>query len=258
VPSSGAGSATEPVADPARDSRRPSDGDERVCVVTGVGPGTGAALVRRFAGGGYRVAMLARNRARLDALAGEIEGATPFPVDVADLDALRATLAQVRAQLGVPRVLLHNAVAGGMETYSEVTPELLEARFRVNVSALLVATQELAPGMIGAGGGAIVVTGNTSALRGKPQFAGFAPTKAAQRVLAQSIARALGPQGVHVAYVVIDAVIDVPRMRARLPGVPDEFFIQPVGIADAVHHLVHQERSAWTSELDLRPFGESW
>ncbi len=229
-----------------------------MAVVTGVGPGTGAALVRRFAGDGYRVAMLARDRGRLEKLAAEIPGTSPFPVDVADLDALRNTLARVRSELGAPTVLLHNAVAGGFGTFDTVKPEELEQRFRVNVTSLLVLAQELAPGMVAAGGGAIVVTGNTSAWRGKASFAGFAPTKAAQRILAESLARSLGPQGVHVAYLVIDAVIDVPWTRRAFPDRPDDFFIQPAGIADAVHHLVHQERSAWTFELDLRPFGENW
>ncbi len=232
--------------------------ESRVCVVTGVGPGTGAALVRRFAADGYRVAMLARDAARLEALAQEVPSARSFPVDVADLDALRGTLARVRAELGVPSVLLHNAVAGGFGTFDTVKPEALEHRFRVNVTSLLVLAQELAPAMIEAGRGAIVVTGNTSAWRGKAAFAGFAPTKAAQRILAESLARTLGPKGVHVAYVVTDAVIDVPWARKAFPDQPDEFFIQPSGIADAVHHVVHQERSAWTFELDLRPFGESW
>ena len=229
-----------------------------VCVVTGVGPGTGAALARRFAAEGYRVAMLARDAGRLDALAQQIPGTAAYPVDVADLDALRGVLARVRAQLGAPSVLLHNAVAGGFGTYESVKPEDLEQRFRVNVTSLLVLAQELAPAMIEAGRGAIVVTGNTSAWRGKAGFAGFAPTKAAQRILAESLARSLGPQGVHVAYVVIDAVIDVPWTRRAFADRPDDFFIQPAGIADAVHHLVTQERSAWTFELDLRPFGENW
>jgi NAD(P)-dependent dehydrogenase (short-subunit alcohol dehydrogenase family) len=231
---------------------------ERVCVVTGVGPGTGAALSRRFAASGYRVAMLARDAARLEKLAAELPGAAAFPVDVADLGALRATLARVRAELGTPSVLLHNAVAGGFGGFESVTPEVFEQRFRVNVTALLVLAQELAPAMVEAGQGAIVVTGNTSAWRGKAAFAGFAPTKAAQRILAESLARSLGPKGVHVAYVVIDAVIDVPWTRQAFADRPDDFFIQPDGIADAVHHVVHQERSAWTFELDLRPSGESW
>jgi len=229
-----------------------------VCLVTGVGPGTGTALVRRFAAGGYRVAMLARDADRLAQLAAEIPGAAAFPVDVADLEALRAVLARVTGELGAPSVVIHNAVAGGFGTFESVKPEELEHRFRVNVTALLVLAQELAPAMAAAGRGSIVVTGNTSAWRGTAPFAGFAPTKAAQRILAESLARTLGPRGVHVAYVVVDAVIDVPWTRRAFPDRPDEFFIQPAGIADAVHHVVHQERSAWTFQLDLRPFGESW
>lgn len=231
---------------------------ERVCVVTGVGPGTGSALARRFAADGYRVALLARDATRLEKLAAEVPDTHPYPVDVADLDALRATLARVRGELGAPSVLLHNAVAGGFGTFETVKPEALEHRFRVNVTSLLVLAQELAPAMIEAGWGAIAVTGNTSARRGKAEFAGFAPTKAAQRILAESLARALGPKGVHVAYIVTDAVIDVPWARKAMPDQPDDFFIQPSGIADAVHHVVHQERSAWTFELDLRPFRENW
>ena len=231
---------------------------EGVCVITGVGPGTGSALARRFAADGYRVAMLARDAQRLALLASEIPGAAAFPIDVADLDALRSVLARVRGELGEPSVLLHNAVAGGFGSFESVTPEALEQRFRVNVTSLLVLAQELAPAMIAAGRGAIVATGNTSAWRGKAAFAGFAPTKAAQRNLAESLARSLGPRGVHVAYVVIDAVIDLPWTRKAFPDRPDDFFIRPAGISDAVHHLVHQERSAWTFELDLRPFGESW
>ena len=231
---------------------------DRVCVVTGVGPGTGSALVRRFADDGYQVAMLARDPERLEALAAEVPGTHAFPVDVSDLEALQECLAKLTGQLGAPRVLLWNAVAGGFGPFEDVVPAQLEARFRVNVTAFLAAVQALAPAMIEAGDGAVIATGNTSAWRGKANFAGFAPTKAAQRILAQSMARSLGPRGVHVAYVVIDAVIDVPWTRKAMPDAPDDFFIQPRGIAEAVHHLAHQERSAWTFELDLRPGGESW
>ena len=87
---------------------------------------------------------------------------------------------------------------------------------------------------------------------------GFAPTKAAQRILAESMARSLGPRGVHVAYVVIDAVIDVPWTRERFAGKPDEFFAKPDDIAETIWHLAHQPRSAWSFEVDLRPFGENW
>src|SRR2546427_9975239 len=148
---------------------------EKICVVAGVGPGTGAALARRFAADGYRVAMLARDPARLDKLAAELDGAAAFPVDVADLDALRATLARVRAELGAPSVLLHNAVAGGFGTFESVTPEAFEHRFRVNVTSLLVLAQEVAPAMVEAGHGAIPVTGNSPPWPGHAQLPSIQP-----------------------------------------------------------------------------------
>ncbi len=96
----------------------------------------------------------------------------------------------------------------------------------------------------------------TSATRGKANFAGFAPTKAAQRILSESMARDLGPRGIHVAYVLIDAVIDVLRMRERLRDAPDDLFIKPSAIADELWHLSRQDRSAWSLLAELRPFGE--
>ena len=105
--------------------------------------------------------------------------------------------------------------------------------------------RRLAPAMVGAGQGNIIVTGNTSALRGRPSFAGFAPTKAAQRILTEAIARELGPKGVQVSYIIIDAVIDVPWTRERFKDKPDQFFIKPVAIAEEAWHLTQQDRSAW-------------
>ena len=112
--------------------------------------------------------------------------------------------------------------------------------------------------MVAAGHGAIIASGNTSALRGKPNFAGFAPTKAAQRILAESIARTLGPQGVHVAYIVIDAVIDLAWTRKMMPDADDDYFIQPAAIADTAFQVAHQDRSAWSFNVEVRPFGEAW
>ena len=112
--------------------------------------------------------------------------------------------------------------------------------------------------VVAAGEGAIIASGNTSALRGKASFAGFAPTKAAQRILAESIARELGPKGVHVAYVLIDAVIDLEWTRKRFSDAPDEFFIKPAAIADEIWHVAHQDRSAWSFNVEVRPFRETW
>lgn len=230
-----------------------------VCLITGVGDGTGAALARRFAEGGYRVAMLARNQRRLEALEKEIANTKAYVCELADLEALLATVEAVRAEMGAPSVLVHNAVAATFQTFLEADPQDLERNFRVNATALLYLARELAPHMIVAGNGAILVTGNTAALRGVPNTAVFAPTKAAQRILAQSLARELGPKGVHVAYITIDAAIDTPWTRIPLHAdKPDDFFSKPEAIADEVFHVAHQDRSTWVFDLVIRPFAEKW
>jgi len=229
-----------------------------VALVTGVGPGTGAAISRRFALGGYKVAMLARTPGRLQALERELSNAKGYPCDVTDESQLDSVVDTVRRDLGTPKVLIHNAVGGAFGNFMEIDPKVLDRNFRVNTMTLLYLARRLAPAMVEAGQGAIVASGNTSALRGKPSFAGFAPTKAAQRILAESIARELGPKGIHVAYVVIDAVIDLEWTRKRFPDAPDEFFIKPSAIADEIWHVVHQDRSAWSFNVEIRPFRETW
>jgi NAD(P)-dependent dehydrogenase (short-subunit alcohol dehydrogenase family) len=229
-----------------------------VAIVTGVGPGTGAAIARRFAQGEYAVAMLARNRERLARLERELPGARAYPCDVTDETQLDATIEAVRTELGAPKVLIHNAVGGAFGNFMQIDPEVLNRNFQVNTMALLHLARRLAPAMVTAGKGAIIASGNTSALRGKAGFAGFAPTKAAQRILAESIARELGPKGVHVAYVLIDAVIDLEWTRKRWPDAPDAFFIKPAAIADEIWHVAHQDRSAWSFNVEIRPFGETW
>jgi NAD(P)-dependent dehydrogenase (short-subunit alcohol dehydrogenase family) len=151
-----------------------------------------------------------------------------------------------------------DAVGGVFGKLQEIDPTTLERNFQINVMALLHLVRRLAPSMIEAGHGVIIASGNTSALRGKANFAGFAPTKAAQRVLAESIARELGPKGIHVAYIIIDAVIDLEWTRKMHPNAPDDFFIQPRDIAAEVWHVAHQPRSAWSFNVELRPFGEHW
>jgi NAD(P)-dependent dehydrogenase (short-subunit alcohol dehydrogenase family) len=230
----------------------------RVCVVTGAGPGNGAAFSRRFCAEGWRVAMLARSADALRALEREIPGAVGFPTDVTDADAVRGTFARVRAELGPVGALIHNAGSGVFAPFAETTPEQLEQAWRTNVLALLLCGREALADMQPAGAGAIVVIGATASLRGGAGTAAFASAKAAQRSLAQSMARGLGPLGIHVSYVVVDGVIDTPRTRSALRDRPDSFFLAPDRIADTVHHLVSQDRSAWSFEVDLRPFGEKW
>jgi NAD(P)-dependent dehydrogenase (short-subunit alcohol dehydrogenase family) len=229
-----------------------------LAIITGVGPGTGSAMVRRFHDGGYKVAMLARTAERLADLERELPNAFAVPCDVADPVALAAALEGIEQRAGAPKVVIHNAVGGAFGNFLDIEPEALQRNFQINVMALLHLARWAAPRMEAAGGGALLVTGNTSAFRGKAAFAGFAPTKAAQRILTEAIAREMGPRGVHASFMMIDAVIDVHWARARFPDKPDDFFIKPSDIAEEVWHVTHQPRSAWSFLTEVRPFGESW
>jgi len=234
------------------------DEDRGVCVVTGAGPGNGRAVSARFASEGYRVAMLARREAPLAELAGEISGAAPYAVDVSDADALREVLARIREELGSISVLVHNAGSGHFKPFMDIEVPDLTAAIGTNTQALLVAGQIAAKDMIASGGGSIIVIGATAAMRGGVPTGTFAAAKASQRSLAQTMAKTLGPEGIHVAHVIIDGVIDIPRTREFFKDKPDEFFLKPERIADTVYALSQQDRSAWTFELDVRPFGERW
>lgn len=230
-----------------------------VCLITGAGDGTGAAIARRFTAGGYRVALLARTEARLRNLERELAGSRGYVCDVADLDHLKLTLAKVTRELGEPRVAIHNAVMGEFKTLLDADPVTFEKMFRVNTTALMVLAQSVVPGMVTAGEGALIVTGNTAAWRGKPAASMFAPTKAAQRILAEAMARDFGPKGVHVAYVTIDAAIDTPWTRDTIfPNKPDDFFCKPSAIGEEVYHVAHQDRSAWSFAVEVRPYHEKW
>ena len=231
---------------------------KKVCLITGVGPGTGASLARRFARGGYQIAMLARDKERLRELESEIQESKGFVCDVSDEIPVTNVVNSVVSEIGQPEILIHNAVGAVFGNFMEIDPADLNANFQTNVMGLCYLSRLLAPAMITAGKGAIIASGNTSALRGKANFAGFAPTKAAQRIFAESLARELGPKGIHVAYVLIDAVIDLKWTREWLPDKPDEYFIQPDDIAETTYQVAHQPRSAWSFNVEVRPFGENW
>ncbi|MGR8948484.1 MAG: SDR family NAD(P)-dependent oxidoreductase [Gammaproteobacteria bacterium] len=232
----------------------------KVCMVTGVGEGNGRSISKRFSKEGYRVAMLARNKERLDQFEQEINGAKGFVCDVTNEDSMRAAVHQIRKDLGPIDVFVHNAGSGIFGDFQSVTVTDMEDAWRTNTLGLLVLGQEAVEDMLASGGGNIVVIGATSALRGGAGFAAFAAAKSAQRSLAQSMARSLGPKGIHVSYLVIDGIIDIPRARAMefTKGMPDDAFLQPDEIADSVWFLTQQPKSTWTFELDIRPYREKW
>jgi NAD(P)-dependent dehydrogenase (short-subunit alcohol dehydrogenase family) len=142
-----------------------------LCVISGVGPGTGAALARRFAEGGHRVAMMARNAERLVQLEREVPGTKACACDVSDAAQVEAIADRIESDLGAPEVLVRNAVGGAFGSFLEIDPAVLNRDFQINTMGLLYLARRFAPAMIRAGRGTIIVTGNTSALRGKAGFA---------------------------------------------------------------------------------------
>jgi len=130
--------------------------------------------------------------------------------------------------------------------------------WRVNALGLFLVARRVAPAMKAAGQGCLLVIGATASRRGVPRTAAFAPAKAAQRSLTESLARTLWPAGVHVALIVVDGVVDLPATRAWLKDKPDSFFIQPDDVSETALQLTRQPRSAWSFEVEARPFGESW
>ena len=232
---------------------------KKVAVVAGVGPGIGAALARRFAKAGYAVAMLARNRDTLDALEREIDGARGYPCDVGSADSVARAFAAIRTGLGEVEVLLYNAGSGVFGDVESITPEQFEASWRVNAYGALLCSRAVIPAMkAAAGGGAIIFTGATASRRGVPRTAAFAPAKAAQRSLAESMARSLWPSGIHVALIIVDGAVDLARTRQAMPEKPDSYFIKPSAVAEIAFQLTCQDRSAWSFEVEARPFAEHW
>ena len=229
-----------------------------VCVIVGVGPGNGAAFARRFSDGGFAVALLARKLELTNQLAAELPDAKAYACDVTDNSSIERAFGAIRQNLGEVDVLIYNAGSGSWGTVEEVTPRDLELALRVNATGLLVSAQAVMGAMKAKKKGSIVVIGATASRRGGAKTAAFAPGKAAQRSLAESMARHLWPAGIHVSLIIIDGVIDIPSTRARMKDKPDTFFLKPADIAETAFHLTAQAPSAWSFEVEARPFGETW
>jgi NAD(P)-dependent dehydrogenase (short-subunit alcohol dehydrogenase family) len=223
-----------------------------------VGPGNGAAFARRFAADGYAVALLARSTAFSTKLAEELPEARAYPCDVADAASVASAFDAVRKDLGEPEVLVYNAGSGVWGTIEEATPGDFESAWRVNALGGFLASKQVIPAMKRAGRGSIVFVGATASRKGGPKSAAFSSAKGAQRNLAESMARALWPSGIHVALIVVDGVVDLPRTRKRMPDKPDSFFIKPDDVAEVGFRLSQQKPSAWSFEVEARPYGESW
>jgi NAD(P)-dependent dehydrogenase (short-subunit alcohol dehydrogenase family) len=236
----------------------PSSNKRPVAVVAGAGPGNGQALARRFADAGYAVALLARDPARVAALASEIAGAKGYSCDVSETAAVSGAFANIRAELGEVDALLYNAGSGVFADFEQITPEQFEASWRVNALGALLCSKQVVPGMKARGTGSIVFIGATASRRGNVKTAAFAPAKAAQRSLAESMARSLWPAGIHVALIIVDGVVDSPAVRKFMKDRPAEGFIDPVALAETVYGLTLQDRRGWSFEVEVRPFLEAW
>ena len=239
----------------------------RLAWIAGVGAsaGLGAALARRFAREGLRVAVTGRSRERLDAIVDEIRraGGQAFalPGDVTRESELADNARQL-TESGTLEVAIFNAAGATRAPTLELSAEQFEAAWRVTTLGGFLFARAALPSLLAGGRGSLLFTGATASLRGRPPFAAFASAKAGLRSLAQSLAREFGPRNIHVAHVVVDGGIDGERLRTSSPQRVAERgpggLLNPDEIADAYWHLHQQGRSAWSQEIDLRPFNESF
>ena len=249
-----------------RGRRAPRVTQDRVAVVVGAGDGLGSAVARRFAREGFVACLVRRHGDKLDGAVKEIEAAGgrahAFGVDARREDEVVALFERIEREVGPIEVAVHNIGANVNFSILE-----MEARKYMKVWEMACFTgfltgREAARRMVPRGRGTILFTGATASLRGGSGFAAFAGAKFALRALAQSMARELGPKGVHVAHVVVDGPIDMPWIRQNFPEMvaarPADGLLAPAAIAESYWALHSQPRSAWSFELDVRPWVEKF
>ncbi len=229
-----------------------------VTVIAGAGPGNGAALARRFSAAGDRVVVMARSQKTLDLLHEEVEGLDGHICDLTRAEAIADSFAAIRRDVGEVDRLIYNAGSGLFEEFKDTSAAQFEDAWRVNTLGAYLCVQEVIPAMQAANSGTILFMGATASRRGGKKTVAFAAAKAAQRSLAESLARTFGADGIHVALMIVDGMIDTPSIRERIQEASQDFFIQPSAIAETAFQLSTQDRSAWTFELDIRPFAENW
>lgn len=235
------------------------------CLVVGVGDGVGSAISRAFAAQGYTVCMTRRPRHldQLQALAADIgHGARAYGVDARQEAEMIALVDQIEAEVGPLEVVVFNIGANVRFGLVETTAQVFSKVWEMACFAGFLTAREAARVMAPRGRGTILFTGASASLRGKNGFSAFASAKAGLRAVAQSAARELGPKGIHVAHVVVDGAIDGVFIRSMRENIDDllakDEILKPAEIAANYVWLHNQPRSAWTHEIDLRPWGESW
>ncbi len=229
--------------------------DVTSALIVGAGPGLSASLARKLAAQGARVALAARNVEKLSTLCAET-GAQAFACDATQPDQVTHLFEQVDAAIGVPNLVVFNASARAPGAITELDPALVERALAIGAFAGFLVAQLAAQRMVPKGEGCILLTGASASVKGYKKSAAFAMAKFALRGLAQSMARELAPQGIHVAHFVIDGAI---RSASRIP--PEDrldSMLDPDAIADSYLQVVSQRRSAWTWEMELRPWVETF
>lgn len=229
-----------------------------VCVVVGVGPGNGAAFARRFAKEGFAVALLARKKELTEALARELPGSRAYACDVGDESSVEEAFAAIARDMGAVEVVVYNAGTGVWGNIEKVSAKDFETAWRVNALGTFHVAKRVLPSMTAAGRGNFVIVGATASRRGVPMTTAFAPAKAAQRSLAEALARDVWPKGIHVSLIILDGVVDLATTRANMKDKDDSFFVKPDAVAAVAWDLTQQDRSAWSFEVEARPFGEKW
>lgn len=231
----------------------------------GAGDGLGAAIARRFAAEALTVMVIGRTQSKLDQIAEDIRRgggtAISFIADAAQPAEVAAAIAAAES-VGPLEAVIANVGSNAPIAFSDLTPETFESFWRTCCFSGFLVAKACLPFFERRGRGALFFTGASASLRGRPNFAHFAAAKSGLRALAQALARDYGPKGVHVAHVIIDGVINGERVRERFPGyinsLGQDGALDPDAIADAYWMLYQQPRSAWTHELDLRPYAEKW
>lgn len=238
--------------------------------MAGVGPGLGASLARALAGEGYAIGLLSRRYESSEPVAAQIRAsggrALALAVNVTDRKAVFEAVDKVRPEFGPITLLAYNAGGYGRGNFLELDPETIRQSFEVATMGAVHLCQATIPDMLKAGHGAISLTGATASLRGRAGFAPLAIGKSSLRILGQSLAREFHPKGIHVVHVVVDGQIDTPRRKGKgsgafQPGLltPSEnTAISPEAIAATIINVFRQPKNAWTHEIDIRPYTESF
>jgi NAD(P)-dependent dehydrogenase (short-subunit alcohol dehydrogenase family) len=227
----------------------------RTALIVGAGPGISASVARGLAAEGLKVGLAARNIDKLAPLAGDI-GAECFAVDATDPAAVAHLFEAADARIGEPDVVLYNPSARAPGSVAEIDPEAVRKALEISAFGAFLVVQQAARRMIPRGKGAILLTGASASIKGYPLSAAFAMGKFALRGLAQSTARELGPKGIHVAHFIIDGGVRSAR-RLDPPNRPDST-LNPEDIAQTYIEVLRQPRSAWSLEVEMRPWVETF